>query len=76
VSATPSAYEKRLSGQVIQQQQDSLWQAGNDGQVRGDQSSIRRSGYTAAIVHPFAAALLVGFAGVGLALATWNKLKG
>jgi short-subunit dehydrogenase len=59
-----------------QQRQDSLWQAGNDGQVRGDQSSIRRSGYTAAIVHPFAAALLVGFAGVGLALVTWNKLKG
>jgi short-subunit dehydrogenase len=58
-----------------QQRQDSLWQAGKDGQVRGDQNSIRRSGYTAAIVHPFATALLVGLAGVGIGFAAWNKIK-
>ena len=55
--------------------QDSLWQAGQDGQVRGDQSFIRRSGYTAAIVNPLASLLVVGAVGVGIGFAVWNKLK-
>jgi short-subunit dehydrogenase len=58
-----------------QHRQDSLWQPANDGQVRGDQSSIRRSGYTAAIVHPFATALVAGVAGAGIAFAAWNRWK-
>jgi short-subunit dehydrogenase len=58
-----------------QQRQDSLWHSANDGQVRGDQSSIRRSGYTAAIVHPLATALVAGVAGAGIAFAAWNKWK-
>jgi short-subunit dehydrogenase len=58
-----------------QGRQDSLWQPGNDGQVRGDQPSIRRSSYTAAIVHPLATALVAGVAGAGIAFAAWNKWK-
>jgi short-subunit dehydrogenase len=58
-----------------QQRQDSLWQPANDGQIRGDQSSIRRSGYTAAILHPFATALVASVAGAGIAFAAWNKWK-
>lgn len=58
-----------------QQRQDSLWQPGNDGQVRGDQPSIRRSRYTAAVVHPLATALVAGVAGAGIAFAAWNKWK-
>jgi short-subunit dehydrogenase len=58
-----------------QHRQDSLWQPANDGQIRGDQSSIRRSGYTAAILHPFATALVAGVAGAGIAFAAWNKWK-
>ncbi len=48
---------------------DSLWQPGIDGQVRGDQSFIRRSAYTAAIVNPLAMLLAVGVAGAVIALA-------
>lgn len=58
-----------------QQRQDSLWQAGNDGQVRGDQSFIRRSGYTAAIVNPFATLLVAGLAAAGIGLAVQMARK-
>ena len=50
------------------QRPDSLWQAGVDGSVRGDQKSIRPSTYTAAILHPAIAASLVGAVAVGLGL--------
>jgi NAD(P)-dependent dehydrogenase (short-subunit alcohol dehydrogenase family) len=56
--------------------QDSLWQAGNDGQVRGDQRFIRRSGYTAAVLNPLAPLLVVGALGTGIGYAVWNKLRG
>jgi NAD(P)-dependent dehydrogenase (short-subunit alcohol dehydrogenase family) len=55
--------------------QDSLWQPGHDGQVRGDQSFIRRSGYTAAIVNPLASLLLIGVVGAGIGYALWNALR-
>ncbi len=41
--------KSQLKPKPKRHRQDSLWQAGQDGQVRGDQSFIRRSGYTAAI---------------------------
>lgn len=53
--------------------QDSLWQAGQDGNVRGDQPFIRRSGYTAAILHPGAAAAVLGVVGAALGLAMWKR---
>ena len=53
---------------------DSLWQAGDDGQVRGPQKFIRRSVYTAAIVNPVASLLvLAGVAGAGVGIAAWRK---
>jgi short-subunit dehydrogenase len=58
-----------------QQRQDSLWNAGVDGQVRGDQTFIRRSAYTAAIVNPVAT-LAVGLIGAGLGFAAWKQFKG
>lgn len=58
-----------------QQLQDSLWNAGVDGQVRGDQTFIRRSAYTAAIVNPVAT-LAVGLIGAGLGFAAWKQFKG
>jgi short-subunit dehydrogenase len=67
--------KSQLKPEPKRHRQDSLWQAGQDGQVRGDQSFIRRSGYTAAIVNPLASLLVVGAVGVGIGLAVWNKLK-
>ena len=67
--------KSQLKPEPKQHRQDSLWQAGQDGQVRGDQSFIRRSGYTAAIVNPLASLLVVGAVGVGIGFAVWNKLK-
>jgi short-subunit dehydrogenase len=58
-----------------QQRQDSLWQPGNDGQVRGDQRFIRRSAYTAAIVNPLATLVLAGLTGAGIGFAAWRKLR-
>jgi NAD(P)-dependent dehydrogenase (short-subunit alcohol dehydrogenase family) len=59
-----------------QHRQDSLWQAGQDGQVRGDQSFIRRSGYTAAITNPLASVLVVATVGAGIGYVVLKKLKG
>jgi NAD(P)-dependent dehydrogenase (short-subunit alcohol dehydrogenase family) len=67
--------KSQLKPEPKRHRQDSLWQAGQDGQVRGDQSFIRRSGYTAAIVNPLASLLVVGAVGVGIGFAVWNKLK-
>ena len=55
--------------------QDSLWQAGKDGQVRGGQSFIRRSAYTAGIVNPLATLAVVGLIGAGIGCAAWKKAK-
>ena len=52
---------------------DSLWQAGVDGEERGDQAFIRRSGYTAAIVHPVAAATI--FSAMGVAFGFWLRQR-
>ncbi|MGI4826714.1 MAG: SDR family oxidoreductase [Janthinobacterium lividum] len=53
---------------------DSLWQAGDDGQVRGPQKFIRRSVYTAGIVNPLASLFVVaGIAGAGFGIAAWRK---
>jgi short-subunit dehydrogenase len=56
--------------------QDSLWQPGEDGHVRGDQSFIRRSAYTAAIVNPVASLAAMGLIGAGIGFAAWRKLRG
>ena len=52
--------------------QDSLWQPAEDGHVRGDQSFIRRSAYTTAIVNPLASHAAVGLVGAGIGFAAWK----
>lgn len=53
---------------------DNLWHAGQDGAVRGDHPSIRRSAFTAANLNPGVASVLVGLAGLGLGLA-WTRQR-
>jgi short-subunit dehydrogenase len=65
----------QLKSEPKHQRQDSLWQPGNDGKVRGDESFIRRSAYTAAILHPLASLMLAGLAGAGIGFAAWKKLR-
>lgn len=63
-----SLVKMQLKDQSAQPKRDNLWQAGEDGLVRGDQQGIRPSTYTAATVNPavkaivFAAGLAVGLA--------------
>ena len=52
--------------------QDSLWQPAEDGHVRGDQNSMRRSAYTTAIVNPLASLAAVGLVGAGIVFAAWK----
>jgi short-subunit dehydrogenase len=74
-SASSFMIRSQLKPEPKQQRQDSLWQPGNDGQVRGDQSFIRRSAYTAAVVHPLATLMLAGLTGAGIGFAAWRKLR-
>jgi NAD(P)-dependent dehydrogenase (short-subunit alcohol dehydrogenase family) len=67
--------KSQLKPEPKRNRQDSLWQAGQDGQVRGDQSFIRRSGYTAAIVNPLASLAVVGAVGAGIGFALWRKFR-
>ncbi len=67
--------KSQLANEAKTQKPDSLWEAGVDGEVRGDQSFIRRSAYTAGIVNPVASSLVAGVAAVGLGLALWKKMK-
>ncbi len=64
----------QLKDEPAQPRRDSLWQAGHDGEVRGGQSGIRRSAYTAAALNPALSALLLG-AGVAAAFAVWRKRR-
>ncbi len=53
----------------------SLYAPGRDGQVRGDQKFIRRSGYTALVVNPIASLLvLAGIASAGFGI-VWAKKR-
>ncbi len=47
---------------------DSLWQAGQDGHVRGHHASIRRSSFTAANLNPAITTSVVALAGIALGL--------
>jgi hypothetical protein len=53
--------------------QDNLWQAGQDGNVRGNHTSIRRSAFTAADTHPHLTVGLVGLVGLGVGMACARK---
>jgi short-subunit dehydrogenase len=53
--------------------QDNLWQAGQDGNVRGSHASIRRSAFTAANINPGLTVGLVGLVGLGVGLACAQK---
>jgi hypothetical protein len=54
---------------------DSLWQAGVDGNVRGNHASIRRSVFTAANLNPAVTAGVVGLIGLGIGLACRPKSR-
>ncbi len=51
---------------------DNLWQAGEDGHVRGQHPSIRHSTYTNAGLHPAWAAAIAGLASAGVVFA-WSR---
>lgn len=53
--------------------QDSLWQAGQDGHVRGEHDSIRRSGFTAAQLHPAVTTGMLAVAAMGIWLLVGRK---
>ncbi len=55
---------------------NSLWQAGDDGSVRGDQKGIRPSVYSSGEVHPVATAVLFGMLGATAAVWGWNRARG
>ena len=57
---------------VSGKQAGSLWSAGKDGEVRGDERGIRPSVYTAAYVHPGMTVAIVGAIG---ALAGFTLIK-
>ena len=52
---------------------DSLWQAGEDGRVRGDQKFIRPSVYTAASIRPAVTATVFGLLGVAAGVYAWRR---
>ncbi len=54
----------------------SLWQAGEDGSVRGDQDSIRRSTFTNAQLHPALTASVLSLAGAALAISLLKRARG
>ncbi len=55
--------------------QDNLWQAGQDGEVRGDHDSIRRSLFTNAQLKPALTSGILGAAAIGLGLWITQKVR-
>ena len=55
---------------------DNLWQAGEDGNVRGDHDSIRHSVFTNAELHPALTSGVVALATLGIGLAIARKGRG
>ncbi len=64
--------KSQLKDQPAVPRKDNLWQAGDDGSVRGGQTGIRHSAYTALTVHPTVTAALVS-AGLIAGVAAWRK---
>ena len=54
---------------------NSLWQAEEDGSVRGDQKGIRPSVYTAGAVHPTVTAALFSALGLVAGIWAWRKAQ-
>ena len=67
--------KSQLKPESAKPRQDSLWQAGQDGEVRGGQPFIRRSAYTAAIVNPFWTMAAVGLLGAAVGFG-WKRVRG
>src|SRR6195952_452899 len=55
---------------------NSLWQPGQDGNIRGDHASIRRSAFTTAELHPALTWSLVALAASGIGWALARKAQG
>lgn len=73
MASTPMV--KSQLGEGSNHQSGALWQAGRDGNVRGDQSGIRPSSYTAAYVHPGAAMAILGGVGALTGLLLWKRSR-
>jgi NAD(P)-dependent dehydrogenase (short-subunit alcohol dehydrogenase family) len=73
-TASSLMIKSQIKHQPKQVRQDSLWQAGEDGQVRGDQRFIRRSAYSTAIVNPIASVIMIGAIGAVVGYALWSKM--
>ncbi len=68
-TASSLLIKSQLKDDPSQPGKDSLWQGGADGHVRGGQSGIRRSVYTAATVNPVAtAAIIAAGAAIGIGI--------
>jgi NAD(P)-dependent dehydrogenase (short-subunit alcohol dehydrogenase family) len=64
--------ESQMKDEPNKPRKDSLWQAGDDGEVRGGQKWIRPSSYTAAYVNPGITAAVFGVIGLAAGLAAWR----
>ncbi len=67
--------KSQLKAEPKQPHGDNLWQAGEDGSVRGGQKFIRPSTYTAAYVHPAVTATAFGLIGVAAGIWGWKKAR-
>ena len=67
--------KSQVKDEPKQPRPDSLWQAGVDGSVRGDQKWIRPSVYTAGYVHPAVTATVFGLIGVAAGVWGWKKAQ-
>jgi short-subunit dehydrogenase len=72
--ASSMMIKSQLKNEPKTSRPNSLWEAGEDGSVRGDQKGIRPSVYTAGEVHPTATAILFGAIGVA-AVWGWRKSR-
>lgn len=73
--ASSAMIKSQLKSEPAPEKTDNLWQAGQDGRVRGDHPSIRHSTYTTAALHPTITAALLGVAGAAVGYATWRQVR-
>lgn len=74
LASTPMV-ESQLKNELKTPRPNSLWEAGVDGSVRGDQRWIRPSLYAAATVHPAVTATVFGLIGVAAGILTWSRAR-
>ena len=73
--ASSAMIKSQLKPDPAPERPDNLWQAGQDGRVRGDHPSIRHSTYTTAAVHPTLSAAILGIACAAVGFAAWRQMR-